>query len=130
MSARTALAVTLAAAAALAGCVAGGGGGNNSAAFSDAAYDLSTKIAANIGQCWFAGGDATFNGYVYTPERNAGQSRILIVKKSDPTGLPALVVDATSGSSANVYGPLAEGAAGGRIRSDVNRWAKGGPGCA
>lgn len=129
MNKHTPLAVALAAAAALSGCVSGGGGGAGSAAFSDAAYDLSTKLAANIGQCWFAAGETAFDGYVYTPERNAGVSRILLVRKADPRGLPALVIDATSGTSANVYGPLADGANGARIRADVARWTKGGSGC-
>ena len=97
MTTRAPLALALTAAAALSGCVSGGGGGAGSAAFSDAAYDLSTKLAANIGQCWFAAGETAFDGYVYTPERNAGVSRILLVRKADPRGLPALVIDATSG---------------------------------
>ncbi len=56
-------------------------------------------------------------------------SRILIVSKDEPTGLPALVVQATGGASATVYGPLADSANGARIRGDIARWAKGGTGC-
>jgi len=114
---------------ALSGCQSVGVSGGGGVQISDAAYNLSVRLADTIGRCWFAAGDTTFAGYVYSPERNASVSRILLVKKSDPTGLPALVVQATSGSSASVYGPLAEGANGPRIRADIARWAKGGTGC-
>jgi hypothetical protein len=122
-------ALGLAALTALSGCQTGGGGGGGSADFTDEAYGLSLKLADSIGRCWFAAGDTAFAGYVYTPERNAGVSRIMLVKKDNPTGLPALVVQATTGSSATAYGPLADGASGARIRADVARWAKGGTGC-
>ncbi len=121
-------ATALAALTALSGCQTGGGS-TGAADFSNEAYGLSVRMADTIGRCWFAPGDTTFAGYVYTPERNAAVSRILIVKKTDPTGLPALVVQATSGSTAAVYGPLVDSAAGPRIRADVARWAKGGTGC-
>ncbi len=131
MMARGTRAALLAATIALSGCqLTGGGGGGGSAATSDEAYDLSTRLAGAIGRCWFADGETAFAGYIYSPERNAGQSRILIVKKSDPTGLPALVVDATSGSSADVYGPMASSVNGARIRADVDRWTRGGTSCA
>jgi hypothetical protein len=118
----------LAALTALSGCQTGGGS-PATADFSNEAYTLSVRLADTIGRCWFAQGDATFAGYVYTPERNATVSRILIVRKDNPTGLPALVVQAVNGSSATVYGPLADGASGPRIQADVARWAKGGTGC-
>ncbi len=118
----------LAALVGLSGCQSAGGGGG-AVEVSDAAYNLSVQLADSIGRCWFAKGDTTFAGYVYTPERNAAVSRILLVKKDDPTGLPALVVQATSGSSATAYGPLTESASGPRIRADIARWAKGGTGC-
>jgi hypothetical protein len=117
-------------AAALTGCQSGGGGAPATADFSDEAYGLSVKLADTIGRCWFAPGETAFAGYIYTPERNAGVSRIMIVKKDNPTGLPVLVVQATTGSSATIYGPLAESASGARIRADVARWAKGGTTCA
>ncbi len=127
---RIALATVMTAFAALAGCqLMGGGGSGGGVDNSDAAYDLSTRLAETIGRCWFASNDAAFAGYVYTPERNAGQSRILIVRKTDPTGLPALVVEAKSATSADVYGPLAASANGARIRADVDRWARGGTAC-
>lgn len=117
--------------AALSGCQSGGGGGSSGGGidFSNEAYGLSVKLADAIGRCWFAPGDTTFAGYVYTPERNAGVSRILIVKKDNPTGLPALVVQATSATGASVYGPLTDSPAGARIRADVTRWGKGGTSC-
>jgi hypothetical protein len=97
----------------------------------NAAYQLSTRLAAVIGRCWFGENpDAAFAEYQYSPERNADQSRVLIVRKSDPTGLPVLVVAPTSGSSVDLYGPLLETPNGGRIRTDVERWVKGGESCA
>jgi hypothetical protein len=122
-------ALPLIAALALGGCQSTGGGGG-SVEISDAAYDLSTRLAETIGKCWFAPGETMLAGYIYSPERNAGVSRILIVSKSDPTSLPALVVEARSGNSADIYGPLATSASGARIRGDVERWAKGGTSCA
>jgi hypothetical protein len=115
---------------ALSACQSGGGGGSSgSVDFSNEAYGLSVKLADSIGRCWFGPGETTFAGYVYTPERNAGVSRILVVKKDNPTGLPALVVQATSATAATIYGPLADSASGARIRGDVDRWAKGGTTC-
>jgi hypothetical protein len=122
-------ALGLAALTALSGCQTGGGGGGGGADFTDEAYGLSLKLADSIGRCWFAPSETAFSGYVYTPERNAGVSRIMLVKKDNPTGLPALVVQALNGSSASAYGPLADGASGPRIRADVTRWAKGETGC-
>ena len=121
--------LALATLAALSGCQSSGGGSAGTADFSNEAYGLSIKLADAIGRCWFAPSETAFAGYVYTPERNAGVSRIMIVRKDNPTGLPALVVQAVNGSSASVYGPLAESANGGRIRADVARWAKGGTSC-
>ena len=105
------------------------GGGSAPVGSPDDAYLLSTRLAETIGRCWFAPGEAAFAGYVYSPERNAGVSRILIVKKNEPTSLPVLVVEAKGANSADVYGPLAASATGPRIRADVERWAKGGSGC-
>jgi hypothetical protein len=115
---------------ALAGCQMLGGGSPAPVGSSDDAYFLSTRLAETIGRCWFAPSETAFAGYVYSPERNAGISRILIVKKNQPTSLPVLVVEAKGASAADVYGPLAASATGGRIRADVDRWVKGGTGCA
>ena len=123
--------IALVALTALSGCqmTGGGGGGGSSVDFSNEAYSLSVRLADTIGRCWFVPSETAFAGYVYTPERNAGVSRILIVRKDNPTGLPALVVQAVNGSSASVYGPLADSANGPRIRADVERWTKGGTSC-
>ena len=107
----------------------GGGGGSTGVDVSNQAYGLSVRLADTIGRCWFAPGQSLFPGYVYSPERNANVSRILIVKKDDPTGLPAMVVEPTSGTSATVYGPLAQSANSARIQSDVARWVKGSTSC-
>jgi hypothetical protein len=127
---RRAAAASLFALLSLAGCQTGGGGGGGGVEISDAAYDLSTRLSETIGKCWFAPGETMLAGYIYSPERNAGVSRILIVKKDAPTGLPALVVEARSGNRADVYGPLVTSASGARIRGDIERWAKGGDSCA
>ena len=116
-------------AAGLSACQSSGGGDTTSVAVSDQAYGLSVRLADTIGRCWFAPGQTLFPGYVYSPERNADVSRILIVSKNDPTGLPALVVQPTSGNSATIYGPLAQSANGPRIQSDVARWVKGSTSC-
>jgi len=94
-----------------------------------AAYTLSIRLAGLIGRCWFADGDPAFAGYIYSPERNAEQSRILIVDKSDPTGLPLLVVEPKSATVVDIYGPLGDGPDGPRLTSDVERWTRGGEGC-
>lgn len=95
-----------------------------------AAYVMSTRLADLIGRCWFAAGDPAFADYIYSPERNADQSRILIVEKNDPTGLPLLVVEPKSATVVEVYGPLADAPDGPRLRADVDRWTRGGEGCA
>jgi hypothetical protein len=121
----------LACAGVLAGCqMTGGGGSGASLGSPDDAYVLSTKLAETIGRCWFGPSETAFAGYVYSPERNAGVSRILIVRKNQPQSLPVLVVEAKSASTADVYGPLAGSATGPRIRADVDRWAKGSTACA
>jgi hypothetical protein len=96
----------------------------------DEAYTLSTLLAAMIGRCWFADGDQRLAAYHYSPERNADQSRILIVQKADPTGLPALVIEPKGRATVEVYGPLLASPDGGRLHADVDRWVKGGTECA
>ncbi|MCR4283344.1 MAG: hypothetical protein NUV72_10005 [Bauldia sp.] len=97
---------------------------------SDEAYALSTRLAETIGRCWFADGDQRLAAYNYSPERNADQSRVLIVRRSDPTGLPALVIEPKGRATADIYGPLLATAEGNRLRTDIDRWAAGGTGCA
>lgn len=95
----------------------------------DDAYSLSTRLSGLIGRCWFGDGDTRLAAYHYSPERNADQSRILIVQKSDPTGLPSLVVEPRGKASADIYGPLLTTPDGARLKGDVDRWVRGGTGC-
>jgi hypothetical protein len=112
-------------AAALAGCQT-----TNTAPDPNAAYQLSARLADVIGRCWFGpNASAAFADYHYSPERNADQSRVLIVRKDDPTGLPLLVIEATSGSTVDLYGPLLQTPEGPRLRGDIERWTKGSDSC-
>ena len=96
----------------------------------DEAYAMSTRLAETIGRCWFADGDQRLAAYNYSPERNANQSRVLIVRRSDQTGLPALVVEPKNRATVNVYGSLLATAEGNRLRTDIDRWVTGGTECA
>ena len=95
----------------------------------DEAHALYTRLTETVKTCWF-GGDPTFAAYIYTPEINASQPRILIVSKKDPRGRPLLVIEPKGAATADVYGPLLAEPTGARIRSDLGRWLKGGAGCA
>ena len=101
-----------------------------SGASSDEAHALYASLTELVKSCWFGSGDATFAGYNYSPEVNAGVPRILIVAKTDPGGRPVLVVEPLGRAAANVYGPLLQAPAGGRAKADLDRWIKGGTGCA
>lgn len=93
------------------------------------AVSLYSAIGDQMKACWFAG-DPAFAPYVYAPEINAGTPRILLVPKGEPTALPLLVVEAKGRASADYYGPLLSGESGPRIRADLDRWVRGGRGCA
>ena len=94
----------------------------------DGAHALATTLADAVRRCWFAG-DEAFADYVYAPETNAGQPRILIVRKDEPAGLPALVIEPKARATADVYGPLMASPNGPRISADIDRWAKGTAAC-
>jgi hypothetical protein len=92
------------------------------------------RIAESVGTCWFGGGRAAFADYSYAPELAsvANRPRVLIVDKTDPTGLPKLVIEAVEdgrGSSVRLFGPLMATSEAPAIRRDVERWAEGGSGC-
>ena len=100
----------------------------------DAPSTTASRIAENIGACWFAGGRPAFAAYSYVPElaSYSDRPRILIVPESDPTGLPRLVVEASpaeGGSAVKLFGPLMTGAEAQAINRDVARWAGGTTGC-
>ncbi len=94
---------------------------------------VTRRIAGNIGRCWFVDGAQAFDGLVYVPERNAATSRILLLRRDSPAGLPQLIVDASRKgrrTSVKLFGPLLDTPQGPRIRADVARWTGGGTDCA
>jgi hypothetical protein len=92
-------------------------------------HALARSLGNTIGRCWFADGETAFAGYIYSPEPNAVQPRILIVPKDQPAERPLLVVEASGAASVSTYGPLLDTPNGPRIRSDLDRWAKGSESC-
>ena len=93
------------------------------------AQALARKTGETIGRCWFADQETAFAGYIYSPEPNAVQPRVLIVPKDQPAERPVLVVEASGAASLVSYGPLLKTPVAARIRSDLARWAKGGDSC-
>ena len=101
--------------------------------------DALVEIAKVAQTCWFKSGDRRFSGLRMSDEANShsGRPRFLLVKKSDPNGLPMLVVqaeqrgDSASGTYTNMqtFGPLLQTSSGKRITDDVNRWSKGNKQC-
>lgn len=98
-----------------------------------------TAIARTAQTCWFKSKDPAFRDFRMSSEVNsfAGRPRFLLVKRSDPNGLPTLVVqaeakgDTTSGKYTNIqtFGPLLQSSSGKRITDDVERWSKGNRTC-
>ena len=114
----------------LAACQSGGGSTpSSSAPASNEAHNLARAGGNAMAQCWFAAGETAFAGYIYSPEPNAVTPRVLIVPKSQPAERPVLVVEATSATTLNSYGPLMGGPNAGRIRADLDRWSKGSTSC-
>jgi hypothetical protein len=83
-----------------------------------AALPTMERVAVAANTCWFKSNDPAFRDYRLAPELNSfsGRPRILAVPRHSPARLDA-------------FGPLMDGPAGGRIKSDVLRWAAGGTGC-
>ncbi len=89
---------------------------------------LTDKVRA----CWFEGKQAAFNDYSYAPEAGASSTRILIVPKDAPHGLPALIIDvrkAKHGTDVRLFGPLMQTGSAESIRHDVMRWTGGARDC-
>jgi hypothetical protein len=100
------------------------------AAPSQAAYNLTRHIGDEISRCWYDEASvATFGKYSYSPEPGNTPPRILLVPKDKPTDPPVLVIEAVGANQVNLFGPFLDSPAGARIRTDVDRWAKGGEGC-
>jgi hypothetical protein len=95
---------------------------------------VASRIADNIGACWFGDGSKGFADYSYVPElaSHSNRPRVLIVDKGDPTGLPKLVIEAVEedrGASVRLFGPLMASPDAAAIRRDVEQWADGATGC-
>ncbi len=114
----------------LAGCQSSAPVVSSDAPASNEAHQLARRVGETIGRCWFAANETAFAGYIYSPEPNAVTPRVLIVRKDQPAERPVLVIEAKSATSISSYGPLLDTPNGARIRSDLDRWAKGGDSCA
>jgi len=97
------------------------------------ALKVMERVALAARDCWFRGRDTVFAGYSMAPEldSHSGRPRILVVPRSNPGGLPLLVVEG-QGKPARIqtFGPLLNGPNGSRIASDVARWQSGDRTCA
>ena len=97
-----------------------------------AALRTMEQVAIAAHKCWFASKDKAFRAYRFANELNShsGNPRFLLVPAKNYGGLPLLVVQASGNSSrVDVYGPLLSEPLGGRINSDISRWATGDSGC-
>ncbi len=96
--------------------------------------NVASALSERMAECWFATGRADFADFIYAPELNsyAGRPRILVVSRTDPGGLPKLVVEASKakrGTSVKLFGPLLSTGSGPGISADVGRWVTGQDGC-
>ncbi|MDP9839445.1 hypothetical protein J2T09_004221 [Neorhizobium huautlense] len=97
-----------------------------------AALPTMERVAIAANSCWFKSNDPAFRDYRLAPELNSfsGRPRILAVPRHSPESRPMLVVQAEGNPARlDAFGPMMQGAAGQRIKSDVLRWAGGGTGC-
>ena len=97
-----------------------------------ASLRIMEQVATAAHKCWIASGDKAFKPYRMSNELNSfsGQPRFLLVPAKNIGGRPLLVVQAKGHSSqVEAFGPLLDGADGGRIRADVDRWARGDAAC-
>jgi hypothetical protein len=93
---------------------------------------VAKHIAERVGVCWFDGKRKAFEPYSYAPEVGSSSTRILIVPKEAPHGLPALVVEirnAKRGTDVRLFGPLMQTGESDGIRRDVMRWTGGARDC-
>ena len=95
--------------------------------------NLAEHIANHVGTCWFGEGDTAFAEYSYAPELSSStRPRVLLVNKSDPEGLPHLVIEvlkAKRGSDVRLFGPLMATERAPTIQEDVQRWTGGARDC-
>ncbi len=95
---------------------------------------VAASISDNVAACWFGGTRPAFADLIYVPEltSHSNRPRVLVVAKSDPTGLPKLIVEASAaarGTSVKLFGPLMATAEASAISRDVGRWTGGASGC-
>lgn len=91
-------------------------------------------IAKTAQTCWFKSKDPAFKSFRLAAEVNsyAGRPRFLLVPKSNPGGLPKLVVQAepkNGKTSVTAFGPMLSTTHGKRITTDIQRWATGSTSC-
>jgi len=125
----------------LSACQTNDGPSNNiSINTNQGAQSVVVHMAKRAQECWFKSKDPAFKQYSLASEVNSfsGRPRFLIVPKSNPGGLPLLVVqaetkgDAGSGKFTNIqsFGPLLQKAGGQKISADIRRWSTGKSACA
>lgn len=118
--------------ASLAACQSSPSGPPAGAQGKSAALRSMEQVAIAAHRCWFASNDPAFRSYSFANELNSfsGRPRFLLVPKGNFGGRPLLVVQAEGASGrVTAFGPLMDGAEGGRISADINRWAAGNAGC-
>jgi len=95
---------------------------------------MMVRVARQAQLCWFKQNDPAFAEFAMATELNshAGRPRVLIVPKSNPTGLPKLVIQAERNvgiTDVATFGPLLDSKDGARIQSSISKWAGGSTGC-
>ena len=95
---------------------------------------IMVKVATQAQLCWFKKNDPAFANFSMATELNshAGRPRVLIVPKSNPAGLPKLVIQAeriVGISGVSTFGPLLDTSDGARIQDSVSKWAAGNKSC-
>ena len=123
----------------LVSCQTGASADDQSLRTKDSPTTAITKIARTAQTCWFKSKDPAFKNFRMSNEVNsyAGRPRVLLVKRTDPNGLPLLVIQAEksgsgqSGTFTNIqtFGPLLQTMNGKRIVEDVKRWSTGNKSC-
>ena len=121
------------------GCQSGATADNQSLRSNASPTTAIAEIAGVAQTCWFKSQDPAFKGLRMSNEVNsyAGRPRVLLVKRTDPNGLPLLVIQAersgnsTSGTFTNIqtFGPMLQTKNGKRIVDDVKRWSTGNKAC-
>ena len=91
---------------------------------------VADTLLTSIRTCWFGEGESGFAGYAYEPElaSHSNRPRVLIVRASEPGGLPQLIVEASRENrrtSVKLFGPLLATPLGPRIQADIARWTSG-----